>query len=290
MRSEAEIKDLVINFAKHDDRIRAVLLNGSRANPNTPSDNLQDFDVAFIVNNLESFLTYHNWVHFLGDKIITQLPNEMTFGKNNDKEEPLSFAYLMLFKDESRIDLTLLSKQNLKPDFKLDSLTMVWLDKDNLFSHVSSPSDKDYHICKPTEKEFLDTCNEFWWVSTYIAKGLLRTEITYAKEMSEIIVRPVLMKIIEWKIGVENSFSVSFGKAGRFIRNYVTDDFYEKILQTYSGSDIEENWKSLFIMTDVFKQASNEIAQQLGFQIAKKEQDDTLEYLQKQYNEQKNYR
>ena len=75
MRSEAEIKDLVINFAKHDDRIRAVFLNGSRANPNTPSDKLQDFDVAFIVNNLESFLTYHNWAVLLeGVSISISMP------------------------------------------------------------------------------------------------------------------------------------------------------------------------------------------------------------------------
>ena len=33
MRSEQEMLDLILNFAKNDENIRAVLLNGSRANP-----------------------------------------------------------------------------------------------------------------------------------------------------------------------------------------------------------------------------------------------------------------
>ncbi|MFR9200496.1 MAG: aminoglycoside 6-adenylyltransferase [Candidatus Gastranaerophilaceae bacterium] len=34
MRSEAEMMDMVIAAAREDDNVRAVLLNGSRANPN----------------------------------------------------------------------------------------------------------------------------------------------------------------------------------------------------------------------------------------------------------------
>ncbi|GAH80137.1 unnamed protein product, partial [marine sediment metagenome] len=32
-RTEKEIIDLIIGFARNDDRIRAVLMNGSRVNP-----------------------------------------------------------------------------------------------------------------------------------------------------------------------------------------------------------------------------------------------------------------
>ena len=36
MRSEQEMLDLIINTARDDERIRAAILNGSRANPNAP--------------------------------------------------------------------------------------------------------------------------------------------------------------------------------------------------------------------------------------------------------------
>ena len=282
MRSEAEIKNLLLDFSKQDDRIRAVLLNGSRANPNIKTDRLQDFDIVFIVDNLESFTIDHSWINIFGEKIIFQLPDEMTFGDKGNYQEKISFTYLILFKDRNRIDLTLFPKEKIK-NFNFNGPSILWLDKDNLFFHPFSVSDRDYHIQKPTEKEFSDTCNEFWWVSTYVAKGLLRSEITYAKEMTEIVVRPMFMKIIEWKIGVENDFSVSFGKAGRFMRKYLSENFYIKILQTYSNYKFEDNWKSLFVMADIFRQTSNQIAKELGFQINRNNQNNTMEYLKQEY-------
>lgn len=209
----------------------------------------------------------------------------MSFGSDKDD---LSFSYLMRFKDGNRIDLTLFPVEHFPTNFSIDSLTIIWLDKDKLFSKVNEPDDKDYRIHKPTEKEYWDVCNEFWWVSTYVAKGLLRNEITYAKEMLETVVRPMFMKLIEWKIGAENNFSVSFGKAGRFMSRYLTKDFYADVLKTYSDYDIENNWKSLFIMIRLFEETSNELSLKLEFRQNKTEQENAINYLRQAYD-QRNY-
>ncbi len=286
MRSETEIKNLILDFANKDNRVRAVLLNGSRANPKIKVDILQDFDVVFIVDDLKSFIINHSWTNVFGEKIIFQLPDEMTLG-NEDKNGKMSFSYLMLFKDKNRIDLTLFPLPKFKSHFKIDSLTVIWLDKDNLFDKLNKSSDIDYLIQKPTEREFLDTCNEFWWVSTYVVKGLLRKEIIYAKDMLEKVVRPMFMRVIEWKVGIENNFGVSFGKSGKYLECYVTNDFYKKVLLTYSNFEIEENWKSLFLMIDIFQQTSNFVADKLGYSINKTEEQNTVAYLKEQYNQQK---
>lgn len=98
MRSETEIKNLILNFAKQDDRIRAVLLNGSRANPNIKTDALQDFDIVFVADNLESFTIDHSWINIFGEKIISQLPDEMAFGDKNflKKQASLIGCYLKI--------------------------------------------------------------------------------------------------------------------------------------------------------------------------------------------------
>ncbi len=288
MRSEIAIKNLIIDFANNDDRVRTVLLNGSRANSKIQANKLQDYDIVFIVNGIESFLSNHNWTTVFGEKLIWQLPEEMMFGDDNKSNaETIGFAYLILFNDGNRIDLTLFPIQNFKTEFIHDSLTIVWLDKDNLFLHFQQSSDQDYHIKKPTNKHFLDTCNEFWWVSTNVAKGLVRNEITYSKEMLETVARPMFMKMIEWKIGSENDFSVSFGKAGKLMHQYLTKDDYARVLQTYSDFDIENNWTSLFIMTELFKQISTELSLKLKFQQNKEEQENTSKYLRRLYNEHK---
>ena len=48
MRSEKEMLDLIIETAKNDDRIRAVLMVGSKADPDVPKDKYQDFDITYI--------------------------------------------------------------------------------------------------------------------------------------------------------------------------------------------------------------------------------------------------
>jgi len=289
MRTGTDIKKLILDFARQDERVRAVLLNGSRANPKIKPDRFQDFDIVFIVDRLDTFIIDHSWIDIFGKKIISQLPDEMIFGVESTHQKDISFSYLMLFEDENRIDLTLFSKQKIESHFKPDSLTSVWLDKDNLFARLPPSSDADYHIRKPTEKEFLDTCNEFWWVSTYVVKGLLRGEIIYAKDTLETVVRPMFMKVIEWKVGIDNDFRVSMGKSGKFLGKYLPGDFYKKILRTYSNCEREDNWKSLLLLAEIFAEASNFVADKLQYRINKVEEQNTMSYLKNQYDQQKVY-
>jgi len=49
MRSEKEILDLIIKAAENDERIRAVMMVGSRADPDAPKDKYQDYDITYKV-------------------------------------------------------------------------------------------------------------------------------------------------------------------------------------------------------------------------------------------------
>ena len=282
MRTPDEIKKIILDKAKTDSRIRAVLLNGSRANQKLSPDSLQDFDIVYIVHQLDSFIADHDWTSIFGEKLIWQMPDDMessgSVGKPSD-----SFHYLMLFKDGQRIDLTLFSGEKIKTDFTSDSLTVVWLDKDNLFENIEPASDKDYRVRRPTEKEFSDACNEFWWVSTYIAKGLMRREISYAKAMMEGPVRKMFLKITEWYIGTKNNFSVSPGLHGKYIKQYLSDDEYTSWLKTYPDAKSKNIWNALFLMTGMFKTFARSIAEKLHFSYNASEQDNVISYLQEQH-------
>ena len=62
MRTEEEMYALILNVAKNDPRIRGVILNGSRANPNAPKDSFQDFDIVYLVEELDPFIHDQNWI------------------------------------------------------------------------------------------------------------------------------------------------------------------------------------------------------------------------------------
>lgn len=78
MRDEQEIYNLVLNIANRDKRIEAVLLNGSRANPDVPKDDFQDYDIVFVTSFIEDITTYNNTI----SKIINFYP--VSFGKINN--------------------------------------------------------------------------------------------------------------------------------------------------------------------------------------------------------------
>lgn len=182
MRTEKEMIDLIMNTAKEDERIRAVIMNGSRVNPNVKRDCFQDYDIMYVVKDIQSFTSNHNWIHRFGEIMIVQMPEEMSLVPPDGDGK---FPYLMQFMDGNRIDLTLVPVDLIKKFVGQDSLSKLLLDKDNCMEEFPPASDKDYLIKKPTEKEFLGCCNEFWWCSTNVAKGLWREELSYAKGIKQ---------------------------------------------------------------------------------------------------------
>ena len=77
MRSEAEMLELILAFARSREEIRVVVMNGSRVNPNARKDPFQDYDIACYVTNVEPFRGDLNIPRYFGELIILQLPDDM---------------------------------------------------------------------------------------------------------------------------------------------------------------------------------------------------------------------
>ena len=77
MRSEQEMFDLILSTARQDPLIRAVVLNGSRANPAAPRDFFQDFDIVYLVTDPAPFTRNLEWIRRFGEMMILQLPDDM---------------------------------------------------------------------------------------------------------------------------------------------------------------------------------------------------------------------
>jgi aminoglycoside 6-adenylyltransferase len=252
MRKENEILDLILDTAREDERIRAVIMNGSRANPNVPSDPFQDFDIVFLVSDITPFRNNPAWIARFGELLILQMPDAMgTAPPNQDGR----FAYLMQFSDGNRIDLTFVSLEYFG-EFTRDSLTEILLDKDGILPNLPPASDRDYLPIPPTTAEYADCCNEFWWVCTYVAKGLWRGEILYAKHYQEHQVRAQLMKMLTWYAGIQTQFSRSFGKNGKYLKDQLDSELWKLVLSTYSDTDYDRTWDALLNACDLFRKTA----------------------------------
>jgi len=96
MRSEQEMLELIVGIAREDERIRAVIMNGSRANPNAPPDPFQDFDIVYIVTDVAPFRYNYEWIKRFGEIMIMQMPEDM---EDPPPSNNGGFGYLMQFTD-----------------------------------------------------------------------------------------------------------------------------------------------------------------------------------------------
>jgi aminoglycoside 6-adenylyltransferase len=191
------------------------------------------------------------------------------------------YTYLMQFQDGNRIDLSFDPPELFKPVID-DSLTIVLLDKDGILGHVPPSSDVDYWAKKPTNKQFQDCCNEFWWVSPYVAKGLWRGELTYAKTMMDGVLRDEqLIKMLSWYFGLKTDFKKSPGKLGKYIQADVEPEIWEELESVYCDANIENIWKSLFAMGSLFRKLANAVATHFGYHYPQQDDDNVSAYLRK---------
>lgn len=261
MRTAQEILDLILKTAENDERIRAVVMNGSRTNPNTPRDIFQDFDIVYLVTEVASFKQDPHWIERFGERMIMQLPDDMNDPPPDNRD---AYAYLMQFMDGNRIDLTIRSLASLR-EMDRDSLSMLLLDKDGIVEPFAPPTDNDYLPKPPTAKAFFDCCNEFWWVCPYAAKGLWRQEISYAKHIIDYFLREQLMKMLAWYVGIKFHFSKNPGKFGKYLDRYLEPGLWEMLLETYSDAAYQNTWHSLETMCELFRRTALPVAEHFGY-------------------------
>ena len=280
MRNSTEIYSLLEKITWQDSRILALYMNGSRVNPNVLQDDFQDYDVVFVVTETSSFINDKKWINNFGNPFYFQLPDENP-NFPNDKEN--FYGYLIQFNDGVRMDIHIETLSHALENIKNDSLCKILIDKNNYLPKIPESSDKDYWVKKPTQEQFLACCNEFWWCTNNLAKGLARKEFLYVQDMANFVVRKELEKMLSWKVGIKTDFKVSIGKSAKYISKYLDKEIYENYLKTFFTCDIESAWKSIFFMCDLFEKIAHEVAKNLGFSLNYVESKNAREFLDRVY-------
>lgn len=261
MRTEKQMLELILEFARSRDDIRAVVMNGSRVNPNAKKDPFQDYDIACYVEDVTPYRGNMDIPTFFGDLIIMQTPEDMG---DPEPDNDGTYGFLMQFTDGNRIDLSFHPLQS-AANVLLDSLSLVLLDKDGCVPPLPPPSDRGYLPAKPTAKAYGECCNEFWWLNAYVAKGLWRGELTYARSMLDTLMRGELLKMLTWYFGILTDFIVSAGKYGKFLQAGLSPEEWQMLKNTYANADPQHTWEALFTMDELFRHAAAFVGDAFGF-------------------------
>ena len=263
-RSEAQMLRLILQTAKTL-QVKAVAMSGSRTCPNVPKDEFQDYDVVYIVDDLDNLTSDLSWLNQFGKRIIEQ---EVSLGNR--------CLYLMLFEDGNRIDLTLCPKEHIQEWVDSEAGFTVLEDTENLFE-LYFPNPERYWITPATETDFEKACNEFWWVSAYVVKGICRKKVIYATDHLYGICQQELLKVLAWQVASDKE-TVDVGKNYKNLFNYLPAEKEKEFSKFLDFSSLDKITQSLFATMELFHQEAQYLAQKMGFGYDKEVAEKMIEY------------
>ena len=278
MRTEAEILNLILQTARTI-QVEAVAMSGSRTDTKAPKDEFQDYDVVYVVDDLDNLTSDLSWLDQFGKRIIEQ---EVTLDHRR--------LYLMLFEDGNRIDLTLCPKEHIQEWVDSEADYTVLKDEKGLFeSYTTNP--QRYWITPATETDFEKACNEFWWVSAYVVKGICRNQLVYATDHLYGICQQELLKVLAWQVASDKG-TVDIGKNYKYLFNYLPTEKEKEFSDLLDFSSVEKLIQSLYATMKLFHQEAQSLAQKMGFDYDKEVAEKMIEYAEERVkkfgNNQKN--
>ena len=251
MRTETEMLDVILQTAKTL-QVKAVAMSGSRTNPKAPKDEFQDYDVIYVVDDLDNLTSDLSWLDQFGTRIIEQ---HNVLGNRR--------LYLMLFEDGNRIDLTLCPTEYIQEWVDSEAGFTVLEDKKGLFEPYF-PSPQRFWTSPASEIEFEKACNEFWWVSAYVVKGICRKQLLYATDHLYGICQQELLKLLAWQVAADNG-TVDIGKNYKYLFQYLPAEKEKEFSALLDFSSVEKLTQSLFATMQLFHQEAQILAQKMGF-------------------------
>ena len=251
MRTDQEILELILETAKKL-QVNAVAMSGSRTNPKAPKDEFQDYDVVYVVDDLDNLTSDLSWLDQFGTRIIEQ---HNVLGNRR--------LYLMLFEDGNRIDLTLCTTEYIQEWVDSEAGFTVLVDEKGLFKSYSSSPER-FWIHPASETDFEKSCNEFWWVSAYVVKGICRKQVIYATDHLYGICQQELLKILAWQVASDRE-AVDIGKNYKYLFNYLTAEKEKKFSNLLDFSSLDKIIQSLLATMQLFHQEAQRLAQKMGF-------------------------
>lgn len=263
LRDEDTMYQMILNYAKSHEEIRAVILNGSRANLQRVVDPFNDYDIVYLVNDLTLYKNKEVH-HDFGPLLIYERTDISELFEENFAD---FVCYLMQFKDGNRIDLTIAEMKDYRRYCFEDHLAIVLLDKDGVIEPLPTPNDHCYDCQGPTKQMFYECRTEFWWVSIYVAKGLWRKQILYAQDHMENCIRKMLRQMLVWYVVGTQGHGMNLGKCQDGLKNHLPKDIWKRYLQTYATCQEKEIWQALFRACDLFNLISNQTANIYHFRI-----------------------
>jgi aminoglycoside 6-adenylyltransferase len=259
-------------WAETHSEVRAAMVVGSQARQDRPADEWSDLDLIVVTTDPETMAIDTNWLQALGKLLLTFIETNPAGGPERrvlfeggldvDIVPVLPQVIHQLINGvetnlSESVDLVVtLIGRGVRILFDLDG------DLNRLVESISRLPIHQEVKPLPTEVEFLNLVNDFWYHAVWTAKHLRRGELWWAKGCCDGHMKSLLFSMLTWQAqtaGRDTWFR------GRFLEQWVEPQALQELGGTFAHYDREDIWQALFETMQVFEHVSQETSIRLGF-------------------------
>lgn len=241
-------------FFEANEDLRVFSMNGSKVNSTIPDDIFKDYDVVFFSTDFSKYINDSSFLDIFGDRLIQtepesdpKSPNELLHGDG--------YVYLVQYVSGLRIDFQFRALSQLDSYLKEDSLTKIIADKDKLIQTHIVPSDTDYWLEQPTEKDVLFSITEFWWLFPNILKATLRNQLLLSEFYLD-LARKELFQLMIWGIASKEGWDKNYGKEFTALLKYLTKKEHSCVMSLFNVGSQKQIYDALLEMMALYEDTS----------------------------------
>jgi aminoglycoside 6-adenylyltransferase len=252
------VYDKIIKYFKDDSGILAVYLQGSRVYAKKHVDKYSDYDFLVFVDDITKYTGLDGFLSQLEEILIMQKTSD-SYNHPYDYFGRDPFTYLIQFCNTERLDITFVDRCDSLKSIDVSDPMIPIIDKANYKFINTNELVNNYNLYQPSQKEFSDTVNEFYWISLYVVKAIKRKELIQAMTFYQNFFLKMLMKMVGFWIGSNYDYEITLGKNYRFLRDYLEKPACDEIEELFFVDKQDAIIKKVFLAFDIFEKYSQQV-------------------------------
>ncbi|MGL5434640.1 MAG: aminoglycoside 6-adenylyltransferase [Lachnospiraceae bacterium] len=261
MDTHQQLLEKIVSFCEQNEKVSTLILIGSQARTELHADEYSDLDLIMIASDVAYFIESNDWVKCIGAHHISFV--EPTIGGQKEKR--------ILFDNALDVDFVVVSKEYAQDVLASDDALSI-LSKGYRFLVNKDSYTIPEQIIKyattyeiPSEAEYVNVVNDFWYHTIWSAKKLLRGELWSAKFCIDSYLKWKLLWMIEHYEHVTHGPEYNTWYGGRFIDSWSDDEVKDGLAKSFSNYKKADMTEALFETMSLFRSLATKVAQEYSF-------------------------
>ncbi len=257
-----QLIEKLLGWAAYQDDILAVMVVGSRARVQRPADEWSDLDLILVVADPAQYLFGTDW-------LLNICNYWCTFAERTSTGEPIERR--VLFEKGIDVDFILLAVEGIHERLRKAPVSdiirrgaLTLLDKGSVLPQPIPRAHQTLCRRPPTQQEFEEIVQDFWYHAVWTAKKLRRGELWTALQCVDVYMKQLLLHMIEWHACTVHGWDCDMWYGGRFVELWADPRVKGALCYAFAHYAKEDICRALLATMDVFRWLAVETAERLS--------------------------